>query len=62
MRLTVKGGLAGVIFAVGLVVCLISQTLKDTEKVKVILGNSMLLALKEGTVFSFKIRHNTRQG
>ena len=62
MRTTVRGTLACVILAVGVVVCPVSQLLKDTENVNVILSNLMLAAREEGTVLSLKIYHNTRQG
>ena len=44
------------------VVCLISQLLKDTEKVNVILGKLLLAACQEGTILSLKISYNIKQG
>ena len=47
-----EGALACVSMVVEAVVCLISQLLKDTEEVNVILGNLLLAACQEGTVLS----------
>ena len=44
------------------VVCPISQLLKDTEKVNVILGNLLLAACQDSTVLSLKVSYNTKQG